>query len=121
MDNFQIKNLLPCEAIAWQEKLGRAGILDSNRVETALGAYIGAELVGVQTFSPRYLVGLLVKPEFRRRGIGRALMVAALDQMISCLRDGEHITTRTNRDSGSLVDSLPETYRSRIYERDWYE
>lgn len=122
MDNLIIiKEILPSEAIAWQEKLGVVGILNSRLPEFALGAFVGAELVGARTFSSRRLIGLLVKPEFRRRGIGRALIIAALDRIIPGLRDGEFVVAETNQASGRLMDSLPEQYRSRVYERDPFD
>lgn len=120
MEKFNIKDLLPCEAIVWQEKLGVVGILNSRLPESSLGAYIGAELAGVITFSPGYLIGLLVKPEFRKNGIGRALMISALDQMIPHLGDGQFIVAEMNWASGKMFNSLPE-YKSRIYERGWYD
>lgn len=121
MDNFEIKTLLPREAIAWQEKLRVMGILNSRLPESSLGVYIGVELAGVITFSPGHLIGLLVKPEFRRMGIGRALLIEALDQLVPHLRDGEFVVAEMNQASGKLFDSLPEKYRSRIYERGWYD
>jgi len=121
MDNFKIQNLLPCEAIAWQEAQGVVGILNSRAPEFALGAFVGTELAGVRTFSSSRLIGLLVKSEFRRRGIGRAMTISALDQIIPALRDGEFVIVETNHDSGKLIEGLPSEYRARVYERGWYD
>lgn len=97
------------------------GILNSRLPESALGVYIGDEIIGAITFSPGRLIGLLVKPEYRRQGVGRALLVEALDRMILNLRDEEYIVAEINQASGKLFDSLPGKYRSRIYERGWYD
>lgn len=121
MDNLIIREILPSEAIAWQKKLGVVGILNSRPPEFALGAFVGDELVGARTFSSHRLIGLLVKPEFRRRGIGRALIITALDRIIPNLRDGEFVVVEMNQASGRLYNSLPEQYQSRIYERDPFD
>lgn len=92
------------------------GWLNNRRYDTAFGAFLDDELVGVVTFrrSGR-LVGLLVDEDHRRKGVGSALVKKALDEI-----SAEKVSAETNGPARKTIRSLPDEYSSRVRHQDWY-
>jgi GNAT superfamily N-acetyltransferase len=116
--NFSICSLPIEAALRWERNLGVVGILGSHRPDGAIAALApDGKIVGAATVSGWWLSGVVVHPDYRRHGVGRALFLRAFE----IARERGHDPIRVEVcgiDGRNLISSLPIEVQRHLWERE---